>query len=381
MAKAPKETEKQNNGEETKNLLASLLNGYKEDHYNFVPDNPIKVSTGSLLLDKQVSLTEGIHRFCGFSGAGKSSESLLVLKNFLESGKNHKGVLIKAEGRLSDNVKNRSGMKFVYSAEEWDYGTCFVLESNLMESICAILESLIKTCYEKGERLGIVLDSVDGLRLKADEKKELGSEKVAGPQGLMKRFLQRMSLPIQKYGAVCICISQVSSPIKIDPYSKEPPRMTSGGGGYGLMHFANYILEFEPRYNGDNILEDPAAKPDPDKNKIIGHWVSVTIKKSDKENEMTKIKYPIKHGRTGGNSVWVEYEITDLLIQWEFVTKKGSWLTFNESFLKELKDNGFDAPAQIQGLDNLRELLESNQELTKYLFNKFKKALSADETF
>lgn len=376
MARTKNSDDVKDSGEETKNLLSSLLSGYKEDHYNFVEDNPIKVSTGSLILDQQVSLTEGVHRFCGFTGAGKSSEALLVMKNFLDVGKKHKGFLIKAEGRLSENVKNRAGVKFVYKAEEWDYGSCFVLESNIMESICSMIESLIKTCYEKGERLCIVIDSVDGLRLKADEKKELGSEKVAGPQGLMKRFLARMSLPLQKYGALCICISQVSSPIKLDPYSKEPPRLTSGGGGYGLMHFANYILEFEPRYNGDNILEKPNEKPDPEKNKIIGHWVTVTIKKSDKENEMIKVKYPVKHGRTGGNSIWVEYEICDMLLMWEMVAKKGAWLTFNDSILKEAKDAGVEIQQQHQGMDNLRSYLEENQNITQYFFNKFKEALS-----
>ena len=84
MAKNKNTDDVKNSGEETKNLLSSLLAGYKEDHYNFVKDNPVRVSTGSLILDQQVSLSEGVHRFCGYTGAGKSSESLLVMKNFLE---------------------------------------------------------------------------------------------------------------------------------------------------------------------------------------------------------------------------------------------------------------------------------------------------------
>ena len=376
MAKVKNTEETKSSSEETKNLLSSLLSGYKDDHYNFIEDNPIRVSTGSLILDQQVSLTEGVHRFCGFTGAGKSSESYLIMKNFLEQGKKHKGFLIKAEGRLSDNIKNRSGVKFVYKAEDWEYGTCFVLESNMMEPICAMIDSLLKTCHEKDERLCIIIDSVDGLRLKSDDKKEIGDVKVAGPQLLMKRFLVRMALPLQKYGAICICISQMSTPIKIDPYSKEPPRLTSGGGGYALQHYANYILEFEPRFNGDNILEDPNAKPDPEKNKIIGHWVTVTIKKSDKENEMIKVKYPVKHGRVGGNSIWVEYEICDMLIQWEMVNKRGAWLTFNEAVLKEAKDAGLEIQQQHQGMDNLRTYIEENEPISKYFFNKFREALS-----
>ena len=91
---------------------------------------------------------------------------------------------------------------------------------------------------------------------------------------------------------------------------------------------------------------------------------------------MVKIKYPVKHGRTGGNSIWVEYEICDMLLMWEMITKKGPWLTFNEAILKEAKDAGVEIQQQHQGMDNLRSYLEENQNVTKYFFNKFKEALS-----
>jgi len=367
---------KEQTNDTIKSALGSLLKNFESDHYNFIKDNPIKVSTGSLLLDQEISLTEGVHRFVGFSGSGKSSEALLVMKNFLESDSNRRGILIKAEGRLSENIRNRSGVKFVSSSEEWNFGTCFVFETNIMEVMCSTLDVLVKTAYERGEKLCIVIDSIDALRLKSDEGKDLGSEKIAGPQLLMKRFLTRMVLPIQKYGCICICISQVSTSIKIDPYSKEPPRLTSGGGGYGIIHFANYILEFEPRFNGDDIYEDPSKKYDVNKNKIIGHWATVTIKKSDKENEHVKIKYPIKHDRIGGNSIWIEYEIVDSLIKWELVKQKGAWLTFQNEIVEELKTANLELVPQHQGLDNLRIYFEQNPIITKFLFDKLRKTLS-----
>jgi RecA/RadA recombinase len=366
----------QDNGEATKGTLDALLNKYKDDHFNFIENHPVKVSTGSLNLDQEIVLTEGIHRFVGYSGAGKSSEALLIMKNFLDiKNEKRKAILVKAEGRLSDNIKARSGVKFCFDAKQWNYGTCFVLESNLMEFICETLETIVKQSYTEGERLLVVIDSVDGLRLKADEKKGFGEEKVAGAPGLMKRFLSKMSLPLQKYGVVCICLSQVSSNIKIDPYSKEAPKMTSGGGGWALVHFANYILEFEARYNGDNILEDPKAKYDPEKNKIVGHWATVTIKKSDKENEFTKVKYPIKHGRLGGNSIWIEYEIIDILLGWSLLKKAGAWLNFSPTLIEEAKSSGITIEPQHQGIDNLRKYLEDNQNITEYLFNRFKEVL------
>ena len=118
-----------------------------------------------------------------------------------------------------------------------------------------------------------------------------------------------MIYPITKSGTIGIITSQVSSSINTQAHGREAPKLTSGSGGNALLHYSNYILEFEPRWWGDNILEDENAKFDPEKNKIIGHWTSITIKKSDRENENFKVKYPIKHGRVDGKSIWVEQEI------------------------------------------------------------------------
>ena len=43
--------------------------------------------------------------------------------------------------------------------------------------------------------------------------------------------------------------------IKLDPYTKAPIRQTSATGGNALLHFANYIIEFEPRFKSDMILQ------------------------------------------------------------------------------------------------------------------------------
>ena len=81
---------------------------------------------GSLQLDAAISLNEGVHRFTGATGAGKTSQALVVTKNFLTDDTKRKALWIKAEGRLSENLMARSGVKFVFSAEDWDYGTCLI---------------------------------------------------------------------------------------------------------------------------------------------------------------------------------------------------------------------------------------------------------------
>jgi RecA/RadA recombinase len=359
-----------------KNLLGSLLKGYSDDHYNFIEGRKTLVSTGSLILDQYVKITQGIHRFVGYSQSGKTSESLLVLKNFLEKYPKSKGFYIKAEGRLGDNIRQRSGVKFVFDNDSWENGTCFVLESNIFESICDILSSLVKKCADQDVRLFIIIDSVDALRLKSDESREYGAEKVAGPQAIMKRFLAKMSIPLDKYGAVCIAISQVTSSIKIDPYSKEPPRMVSGSGGWGLTHFANQIIQYEPVYSGDQILEDDKAKPNPITNKILGHWVTVTLVKSDSENQNIKLKYPIRHERKDGNSIWREYEIIGVMSMFDLLKKKGAWFSFDPSFKEELEKNGAsEIPDLFHGENEVFTWLENNKVVCDYIYDKFQKAL------
>ena len=52
-----------------------------------------------------------------------------------------------------------------------------------------------------------------------------------------------------------------------------------------------------------------------------------------------------------------------------------AWITVEKSFIDELSENNFEIPEKVQGEEAFRKLLEDNPDLTKYLFNKFKKIL------
>jgi hypothetical protein len=121
------------------------------------------------------------------------------------------------------------------------------------------------------------------------------------------------------------------------------------------------------------ILQDPAKKqPDPKTNPIIGHWAKATIKKSPNEKTNNTIPYPIRYGRTGGKSVWVEKELVDLLYMWEFVTKKGAWITIGEELKELVVDVVQDLPEKVQGEANLFKMIEENEALSTFLINYFK---------
>ena len=305
-----------------------------------------------------------------------TSAALSFMKNFLDKTPKAKGFYIKAEGRLSVEMRERSGIKFVFNAEEWEEGTCFVFESNIYETVVDVMRQLVAK-NDEGNLYYFLLDSVDGLISKGDLDKSFeDSNKVAGGAVIAANFMKRLSIGLAKRGHIAVFISQVRADIKLDPYSKAPVRQTSATGGNALLHFANWILEFESRNKGDLILKSSTEKIDPVTNPIVGHFAKVTVKKSPNEKTNLTIPYPIKYGRTNGSSIWVEKEIVDLLMLWEFIVKKGSWLSATEEFDELLIENGFPKFEKIQGQEALFNFIEADKELSIFLINYFKKTIA-----
>lgn len=369
---------KQEDKEESINLLGNFLKSNKEDHYNFEDDTDYKISSGSLQFDLQLGggFGPGLHRFTGMNEGGKTSEALEVMKNFLITNRNSKGVYIKAEGRLSPEMRKRSGIRFVFKAEDWLDGTCFVFESNIYETCVDLMRKLIVENEEK-VKYCFALDSVDGLMPRNDIDKGFeDSAKIAGGAVIAGAFMKKMSIALAKRGHMAIFISQVRADIKLDPYSKAPVRQTTATGGNALLHFANWIIEFEPRFNKDIILQNSSVKKmDAQTNPSIGHFAQVTIKKSPNEKTNTKISYPIRYGRSGGNSIWIEKEVVDLLYAWEFVKKSGSWYKTTDEFKELLAENKLEFPESIQGETNVFKTIEDDARLSAFLVSYFKNAI------
>jgi RecA/RadA recombinase len=376
MRKTKETKEPEENKNTSSDVLQSFLKQNSEDHYNFEETIDYKVSSGSLQLDTQLGggFGPGLHRFVGMNEGGKTSEALEVMKNFLLEVEDSKGFYIKAEGRLSPEMQKRSGVKFVFSPEEWVAGTCFVFESNIYETVVDAMRQLVSKNEEK-IKFCFLLDAVDGLIAKNDMDKSFEeSAKVAGGAVIAATFMKKLSIALTKRGHMAIFISQVRADIKLDPYSKTPIRQTSATGGNALLHFANWILEFEPRYKGDIILQNPNDKSiDLQKNPPVGHWAKVTVKKSPNEKTNLTIPYPIRYGRSGGKSIWIEKEIVDLLLAWELVVKGGAWYTPSEEFLSLLSEAGLPPLEKVQGENNLFKIIEEDEKLLKFLVSYFKK--------
>lgn len=381
--KATKPAAKEPEGPTSSETLASLMTEHKADHYNDIVPQNLLISTGSLILDQYVKIRSGsVVRLLGRGAElGKTSEAFVLAANFMAVVPKSKTLYIKAEGRLTPEARARSGQTFVNAAADWDYGTIFVLSMNVFETCMTIVETLLKQMHERGERLCVIADSMDGFILKKDlEVKDIsGNTMVAGVPKLTKLLFRRLALPITHYDALFVMLSQYSTDIKLDPYAPAAPRQGTASGGSSIMHQADYCIQYAPRYNGDNILEDPDQKPDPVKNKIIGIWATPEILKSAADTTGTKVKVPIKKGRIGC-AIWVEKEVADLLISWECYKKSGSWLTLQEdnTFVKDAAAAGVSLKEKIQGLNGLYEYIETDRAAFEWLLARFKQVLGGE---
>jgi hypothetical protein len=357
---------------EPEEQLTTFLKGRKDEHYNFEEGHYFEVSQGSLLLDLHVGkITPSVIRHTGISRGGKTSQFLEDMKQFLKAVPNSRGFWVLAEGRLSEKLKKRSGLKFVYNPEEWQDGTVFVLESNVYDLVFDTVRDLISNNPKK-KRYFFVVDSSDGLKTKDDLAKSTSDNtQVGGGSKITSEFLSRVSLGMAKFGHVLGLIGQVRQTVKTNQYEKSSPKLSSSTGGHALDHYPSIFLQYEKRYKEDLIG---------DQNDPKGHWAKVTVIKTDNEKTMT-LKYPIKYDNDGkGGSIWREYEIADLMVEWGFLTKSGAWLKLSTELMQELTEAKVytleDEVCQVQGMDNLRNWLEENPSVTDYLFTKFEQLLT-----
>lgn len=367
---AKKKTKEEPKKADVATFAANFMQSNKQDHLNFeesIADDSF-VSSGSMIMDSEIGggFVSGLLRFTGGNECGKTSEALQIMYEMLTNQEGSRGLYIQAEGRLGPKMRARSGVKFVYQAEEWVDGTCLVLQSNVYNLVFDFIRGIMKNNPNK-TRFCMIIDSMDGLVSKEDiDKTTSEANKVAAGALLSSDFLRRVSLGMGKFGHLCIMISQVRTAIKGQYEGADPNNQTSASGSNAQLHYPNWILEFQRQFSKDKILENPAAQMS-DSNKAIGHYVKAKICKSDNETSGRIIRYPVKYGRQGGKSVWIEREIVDLLLSWEFISKKGSWFKAEEELFKYITEGGFEFPESIQGINKIYDLLESDESLTKYL--------------
>jgi RecA/RadA recombinase len=361
---------KSKNLNSSKEYTEAYFKSNQEYHLNFEEAaEQYVVSSGSMILDKVLGggFGSGLHRFIGANEGGKTNEALHVMHNMMRDVKNSKGLFVMAEGRLSEDIRNRAGIKFVNNPEDWVTGTCLVWECNITDTVVDFLRGLLKNNHDQ-EKFCIIIDSMDGLISKEDlEKSSSDARKVAGGALMCSDFLRRVSLGMSKFGHMCIMISQVRSSINVSQYAKaDPNNQTNSSGGNAILHYPDWILQFLKQNKSDKILEKPNEQITPD-NKIYGHLAKVAILKSTNESTGQVVSYPIKHGRMNGKSIWIEREIVEMLLMWGYLEKAGAWIKLDEELKGYLTSKKIDFKDSYQGSRAFYEFLENDEKVTSLL--------------
>lgn len=341
-------------------------------HFNDHEELNYKIPSGSLNLDIALGggLTAGAHRFTGVNEGGKTSCSLAFARNFQDMfGEDAMVVVIKSEGRLSEEMLQRSGVDT--SPERF-----FVFDCNIFEKVFELIRNLVFNNEEKRKFMFIV-DSVDALcRINDIDKGFDEPEQVAGGALITSVFLKKMVLPISKMGHCMILMSQVRVEVATNPYASRGGPKTKQAGGNAVKHYANFILEFEERYSNDIMYTNPSATRLEDKGDPIGHYCKIRFRKTVNEKTGSQVRYPIRYGRKKGNSVWVEKEVADLMFAFQMANKKGAWISFSDDIKQELDNAKIEYEEKFQGDQKFLNHLEENKQLTDFLLEEFKNMVS-----
>lgn len=379
MAKAKTDEENVNKNVSI-DILSDMLKEYSADHYNNEKSEGRIISTGSLILDSLVKVRTGsvVRLIATGPELGKTSQAFVFAENYMNTVPNSKTIYVKSEARLSPEMQARTGLKFVTSPKDWVAGTVFIFSTNVFEVISKTLETLLHAIKGTDERLCIILDSLDGCILKSDLEKNVwdGKEtvKVAGVPLLTKLLFRRLGLLISATDSLFVITSQYSAEIKIDPYSKEPPRPVIGSGGSAIAHQTDYVFSYAPRYMGDYICEDESAKPDTFKNKILGVYATVEIKKSGTDVTGSKVKIPIRKGRIGC-AIWGEKECVDYMLGFGLIKRSGAWYSIDKNLTEQAKVEGIEFKDQYQGLQSIYSMMESDKKAFNWLYTKIKNTI------
>tara|TARA_R110001592_G_scaffold115220_3_gene315568 strand:+ start:987 stop:2093 length:1107 start_codon:yes stop_codon:yes gene_type:complete len=345
----------------------------KKYHYNYHQVEEYKIPSGSLNLDIALGggLPSGAHRFTGINEGGKTSCALAFAKNFQEHfGKKGMIIYIKSEGRFSPEMMERSGINV-------DPERFFCFDCNIFEKVFELIRELVFQ-NEDDKRYMFIVDSVDALCRVGDiDKPFADSEQVAGGALITSVFLKKMVLPITKMGHTMILTSQVRVEVATNPYAARGGPKQKQAGGNAIKHYANFILEFEERYNSDLIFKNPTATKLDEKGSPIGHYCKIRFRKTVNEKTGSVARYPIKYGQKNGKSVWKAREILDMLYLFNLIEKKGAWISVSEDLIKELNDNKFEINEKFQGEQRLIDFLEENEKTSDFLYQDFKKLTNA----
>ena len=276
------------------------------------------VSTGSLSLDIALGiggLPRGrIIEIYGPESSGKTTLSLHCIAEGQKDGGNV--AFIDVEHALDPVYAQALGV---------DVDSLLVSQPDTGEDALEIAEALIRS----GAIDVIVIDSVAALVPKAEIEGEMGDSHVGLQARLMSQALRKLAGAISKSNCVAIFINQPREKVGV-VYGN--PEVTPGGRA--LKFYSSVRIDIRRvetlKQNGEMIGSRTRAK-------VVKNKIAPPFKEAE---------FDIMYGKGISRSG----ELLDLAVKADVVQKSGAWFNFGETRLG-------------QGRDNVKELLENNDEL------------------
>lgn len=283
------------------------------------------ISTGSLTLDIALGiggLPRG--RIVEIYGPESSGKTTLSLHCIAEGQKNNGNVaFIDVEHALDPTYAAALGV---------DVDSLLVSQPDTGEDALEIAEALIRS----GAIDVIVIDSVAALVPKAEIEGEMGDSHVGLHARLMSQALRKLAGAINKSNCVAIFINQLREKVGV-VYGN--PEVTTGGRA--LKFYSSVRIDIRKQ----EVLKQNGE--------MIGAHTKAKVVKNKLAPPFREAEFDIMYGkgisRTG--------ELLDLAVKADVVQKAGAWFSY-------------DGKRLGQGRDNVKELLESDKELSKEIEDK-----------
>ena len=287
------------------------------------------IPTGSLALDAALGIG-GVPRgriveIYGPESSGKTTLSLEILAEAQAMG----GVVafIDAEHALDPGYAARIGV---------DIDEVLISQPDTGEQALEICDMLVRS----GAIDVVVIDSVAALVPRAEIEGEIGDTTVGRQARLMSQALRKLAGSLSRSNTTCIFINQLREKIGVMFGNPE-----TTPGGRALKFFSSVRMDIRRtdsiKRNGENV----------------GNRVKVKVVKNKVAPPFKQAEFDIMYG-TG---ISKEGSILDMAVDYDIVTKSGSWFTYGEERLG-------------QGREAVKEFLATNPDLRDEIDHKVRVA-------
>jgi len=255
------------------------------------------IPTGSFSLDLALGvggLPRGrVVEVFGPESSGKTTLALHIIANAQKTG--GMAAFVDAEHALDPNYAARLGVKL---------DDLLVSQPNSGEEALTITEQLVKS----GALDVVVVDSVAALAPQAELDGSMGDSHVGLQARLMSQAMRKLTSAISQTKTLCLFTNQIREKIGVMFGNPE-----TTPGGRALKFYSSVRLHVQRI----GALKDPSGA-------VVGNRTRVKVVKNKVAAPFTEAEFDILYAR----GISWEGSVLDAALQYNVVTKRGSWLSF-----------------------------------------------------